>query len=387
MDAIKHYFDSTFSQQLAEREVYSASQLGSVINVNPENLSAFDIVFFNVEEDRGCAENEGCANGGNEVRKYLFSLNSHFHKLTIADAGTVKAGSSISDTYFAVKEIVSVLLKNGVIPLIIGGSQDLTYANYLAYAEQEQLVNLVEVNSRFSLGSNDEVINSSNWLSKVLLHQPNILFNYSNIGFQTYFTNNQEFDLLDEMFYDNYRLGLVKADIKTAEPIIRNADFVSFNLSSIAQTDAPANKTTSPNGFNSEQACQLARYIGMNDKLSSFGIYGFNPTVDDNGQTAHLVAQMIWCFIEAVSNRKGDFPVGNKKECTKFHVTVESAQKELIFYKSQKSERWWMEIPYQTSFKSKYERHLMLPCDYEEYIEATNNEIPERWFQTFRKLK
>ena len=48
--------------------------------------------------------------------------------------------------------MVSSLVKKKIIPIIIGGSQDLTYAMYRAYDVLEQMVNLVSIDSKFDLG-------------------------------------------------------------------------------------------------------------------------------------------------------------------------------------------------------------------------------------------
>ncbi len=160
----------------------------------------------------------------------------------------------------------------------------------------------------------------------------------------------------------------MKDDIKNAEPIIRNADFINFNLSAIAQPYSPANKNASANGLSGEQACQLCRYAGLSDKLTSFGIFELNPTIADNSLTSNLVAQMLWYFIDGYYNRKKDFPACNKKEYIKYIVTIEEGNQEIILYKSPKSDRWWMEVPYHANLLKKYERHLMLPCTYEDYF-------------------
>jgi arginase family enzyme len=47
---------------------------------------------------------------------------------SIADLGDIPEGNSVEDTYFAVKKLVSELIKKKILPIIIGGSQDLTYA-------------------------------------------------------------------------------------------------------------------------------------------------------------------------------------------------------------------------------------------------------------------
>jgi arginase family enzyme len=380
------YFTPIEKSKLFKNQEFRSNQLGELLDFNLDRLDQLDLVIFNVEEDRA-SENQGAALAGDNVRKYLYQLYSSEAKFKVADLGSIKAGSNITDTYFAVEECIAFFMKKGVLPIIIGGSQDLTYANYKAYTKTEQVVNLVSIDSKFSLGETEDAIKDSNYFSKLLLHQPNVLFNYSNLGYQSYFVDPKELNLLDELFYDIHRLGVLKNDLRLAEPVIRNADFISFSMSAIAQPFSPANKYASPNGFTGEEACQLARYAGMSDKLSSIGLYDYNPSFKDKGLTAHLLAQMIWYFIEGFYQRKKDFPVCNKKEYTKYTVALDDAKQEMVFYKSPKSDRWWMEVPYHANFRKKYERHLMLPCNYEDYQTATENEIPERWFQTFKKLK
>ena len=43
-----------------------------------------------------------------------------------------------------------------------------------------------------------------------------------------------------------------------------------------------------------------------------------------------------------------------------------------------------MEI--QISNNNKFKRHALIPCTYQDYVSASNQEIPERWMQTFKKL-
>jgi arginase family enzyme len=384
---ISDYFVPVDFDKISIGSEYSDNQFGKKIIINPSSIDGIDLAILSVNEDRGSVNNKGCANGADIVREYLYKLTQGPNSLKVADLGSIQPGNSITDTYFAVKESVDFLLKNDVIPIIIGGSKDLSYGTYLAYTNQEQTINVVGIDSRFSLGNSDDVINSNNFFGKILFHQPNVLFNYSNLAYQTYFVNQDELSLIEELFFDIYRLGVVKSNVQDAEPIIRNADMVSFSMDAISQIDAPANKNCSPNGLNGEQACQLARYAGMSDKLSSIGFYDFNPLVNDNDQTAHLMAQMIWYFIEGFYNRKQDFPACNKNDYVKYMVTIDEGEQELTFYKSPKSDRWWMDVPYHHNFRKKYERHLLLPCTYEDYLTATENEIPERWFQTFKKLK
>lgn len=373
---------------------YEADQLGESIRIrSSENSDNFTIektdkiALLGVMEDRGNKSNLGASMSPNVFRSYLYKLYKGVGFENIIDLGNILPGNSLSDTYFAVAETVSQLMKIGIIPVIIGGSKDLTYANFLAYEKLEQTVNLTSIDSAFNIGDSTEPISSKNYLSKVVLHQPNFLFNFSNVGYQSYFVSRNEVNLIDSLYFDTYRLGMVRADIRENEPIIRNADFISFDISAIRQSEAPASSGATPNGMFGDEACQLARYAGMSDKLTSIGFYEVNPTLDFHGQTSHLLAQMVWYFMDGVFNRKQDFPACNKSEYIKYTVAMEDQETDIAFYKSEKSDRWFMDVPYPNATKSKYERHLLVPCSYLDYQTACNNEIPDRWVQTFKKLR
>jgi len=380
------YFESVNINEGDLNFDYSDKQfLNSIKLYKNQNIAEFNIAIIGVGEERN-SNNKGCATAPNHVRKYLYRLIGFDNSTKIIDLGNLKVGATTEDTYFALSSILEDLIKQNVLPIIIGGSQDLTYANFLAYKDLEQTVNLVAIDSKFDLGEADEEINSNNFLTKIILQQPNYLFNYSNIGYQSYFIDKEHVDLISKLYFDSYRLGQVQKNIEEVEPIVRNADILSFDISAIRQSEAPANKNASPNGFYGEQACQISRYAGMSDKLTSVGFYEVNPELDINGQTAHSVAQMIWYFIDGYNHRKNDFPVGSRKTYLKYMVNIQEGKNEVVFYKSDKSERWWMDVPYPAHNKIKYERHLLVPCSYADYKTACNDEVPNRWWQTFQKL-
>lgn len=365
---------------------YSDNQFVNKIDLyENQDISNFNIAIIGVGEERN-SNNSGCATAPNHIRKYLYRLTGFDATTKIVDLGNLKIGATIEDTYFALSSILEHLLKQNVLPIIIGGSQDLTYANFLAYKKLEQTVNLVSVDAKFDLGEADEALSSDNFLTKIILQQPNYLFNYSNIGYQSYFADKEHTKLISKLYFDAYRLGQVQKNIEEVEPIVRNADILSFDISAIRQSEAPGNKNASPNGFYGEQACQITRYAGMSDKLTSIGFYEINPELDSNGQTAHSVAQMIWYFIDGYNHRKNDFPVGSRKTYLKYMVNMQEGENEVIFYKSDKSERWWMDVPYPSHSKIKFERHVLVPCSYNDYKTACKNEVPNRWWQTFQKL-
>jgi hypothetical protein len=95
---------------------------------------------------------------------------------------------------------------------------------------------------------------------------------------------------------------------------------------------------------------------------------------------------MIWYFIDGFYNRLHDFPFKEEDDYTRFRVTITDHKDDLVFYKSKKSDRWWMEIPLQSEQKIKYHRHYLVPCSYRDYQTACNNDIPDRWWMVYQKL-
>lgn len=347
-------------------------------------LTNYKLAIIGVLEDRG-SDNPGAANSPDQIRKFLYPLYWGKWGAEVCDLGNIYAGEKLSDTMVAVKEVCYQLLKAQVIPIIIGGSQDICYGNYRAYDRLEQTVNLVSIDAQFDLGKENEKLSHRSYLSHIVLQKPYILYNYSNIGYQSYFVNQQEIDLMERMFFDVHRLGKLRQNISETEPILRDADIVSFDVSAVRQSDAPGNTFHSPNGFSGEEACAIARYSGISDKVSSFGIYECNALADKEGRTAHLVAQMVWYFLEGYNLRKGDYPFASKNDYQKFTVLINDGEYELVFYKSPLSGRWWIEVPVRDAEGLSSERHKLIPCSYVDYEEAMKNEIPDRWWRALQK--
>ncbi|MFD1629328.1 formimidoylglutamase [Pseudopedobacter beijingensis] len=392
--SLADFFSPVNKEKITPKNGYFNSQLGSKIEVYEQrfpDLSSgdFNVVIFGVTDDRGSCNNNGCALGPDYIREQLYLLHEGSFKSKIADLGNILPGHQLSDTYAAIKHIVAELIKINILPIIIGGSQDLTYGQYMAYEQLEQKVDLLVIDSHFDMNEiHDEQSNetdSESYLNKIFLHQPNYLFNFSNLGYQTYYVSQDSLRVMEKLFFDTQRLGEISGAVYLAEPSIRNASMISFDMGSIRASDAMAHMQTRPNGFYGEEACQICRYAGYSDKLNSIGFYEFNPACDKNGQTAMLLAQMIWCFLDGFYNRKSDFPMQPKTDYVIYKTTLQENEHELVFIKSKKTDRWWMQVPY-PSAGSKNERFHFIPCLYEDYQIAVSGEMPDLWWRTYQKL-
>ncbi|RXG12682.1 formimidoylglutamase [Leeuwenhoekiella aestuarii] len=366
---------------LHEQSLFSQIKIHSRQDGLPE-LEELQIAIIGVRENRGAVEQIDIPVDFTSVRKALYKLFPGNWHATIGDLGDLDAGESISDTLYALRAIVAQLVKNNIIPVILGGSQDLTYALYRAYDELDQMVNLVSVDGDFDLGDSSLPMTNKSFVGKIIVDQPYNLFNYSSLAYQTYYNSQEEIDLMEKLFFDSFRLGNITSDLSSVEPVMRDADVVSLDLSALQAEVLGYMHPERVNGLNGREACAITRYAGLSDRVSVFGIFEY--VLASRAETAAaLVAQLIWYFVEGVNYRIKESLTDRDTEFLHYSVPVEDEL--LSFYKSTKSERWWIEIPFLEGANNKLKRHTLLPCTQADYVNACNQEIPERWYKAKRK--
>ena len=376
-------------ENFLDGEELHPGQIGNYVFIydgkEPE-LGWYDIAIIGVPDDRNSVGNIGSAKAPDLVRKEFYKLflppvEREFH---VIDLGNIKQGETTRDTYFALASTVLELITHKVFPIIIGGSHDLAFGQYIGYKGLQTLINVVNIDEKIDMMENaNKQMDSSSFVMNILTHTPNYLFNYSHLGYQTYLNDSKAVETLESLNFDCHRLGLIRANLEEVEPILRDADMLSIDMSAVRQSDAPAHAQASPNGFTGEELCQITRYAGLSDKLTSLGIYEMNPGYDNNRQTAQLSAQMIWYFIEGFYSRVGDYPI-TLDEHLKFTIHLEDTDHELIFWRSKKTDRWWMELPF--GDKEKFARHQLVPCSKRDYDLACEQELPDRWMKAYTKL-
>jgi len=344
-----------------------------------------DIALIGISCSHQGAPGSGLVDGANALRKKLYHLTKGSGAYQIVDLGNISETIDIDQTYGRVQEVCRACLENNTLPVLIGGSNEMCFHQYQAYEEMDKLISIINVDAFLDMEEAQAPANT-NYVQKILMHQPNYLFNYSHLAYQSYLVSQQAITVLERLHFEAHRIGALRHDIKEMEPVIRQADMMSFDLSSIKSADFPATEAAQPFGLTGEEACQLCWYAGINDKLSAVGFYEFNPHLDEGaGKSASVLATMLWYFIEGYYNRKGttDF---RSNDYVKYVVTMpEDEDEHIVFYKSLVSEKWWLEIPNKEDKKT-YNRNFIIPCSYTDYEQAMAGEIPERWITMHAKL-
>ena len=356
--------------ELNDDNGYTDGQLAKHIaiyeNEIPDVTNA-DIVLVGVNETRGSGIFDNTLNAADAIRKQLYQLHYWHTDVIIADIGNIKTGATLNDSYAAVKTVLAELLRMNKTVVILGGSHDITLAQYFAYKELQQVVEATCVDATINL-KGENPLRSENFLLEMLTGEPNLVKHYNHIGFQSYFVHPRMLETMDKLRFDCYRVGAARENLDEMEPVIRNTHLLSFDISAIKYSDSPAS-SESPNGFTGEEACILARFAGLSNNVSSFGIYGYLPQQDEKDLSAKQISQMLWYFIDGKSRSKQEAAIEDRDYFNEYHSSF--TEVESVFLQSKKTGRWWMQLP----------NKKFIPCSYNDYVQASRNEIPERWLR------
>lgn len=316
------------------------------------------------------------------IRSKLYKLYPGNWQKKIIDLGSLPLAASYKDSEFLIKSILKPLLKSKIIPILLGSDQKYTYAQYRAYDDLKYMVNVANVDASFDIGNAESELSSQNFVGHMIVDKPYNLFNYANLGYQSYYVRQDEVELVDRLFFEAYRLGEVTSNVRLVEPVLRDSDILSIDFLSVKNTEIPFLDSGMVNGYQIKELCAISRYAGLSEKLSSLGLYHLNK-YSQSKIFFEGVAQVLWYFIEGLHYRRKETVNIKNPNFTKYIIPIE--EEELIFYKSSFSDRWWIEIPQFLSTNNKLNEKALLPCTEDNYLNACNQELPERWLKAKRK--
>lgn len=345
-----------------------------IVTAKDHNIDDADFVIVGCGEFRQQYPNSTYSDGPDTIREVLYQ-SFYWHKdVIIADLGNIIEGQSAKDTHFALLEVLTELDKLEKKVLIIGGSHDLSIQQYLLFKNKKEVLDMCVFDMLADIDSNVQANRYDNHLMEALTTTPNFIRNFSLIGFQSYYVNPHIIETFDRYGFDCIRVGKARENMNHIEPSLRMSKVCSIDINAVRFADAPANRTGSPNGFYGDEMCKITRFAGMSNQLNSIGIYGYQPKFDNGTITAKLIAQMIWYFIDGIHLLKSEASFEDVDGF--FDYNISFTDQNIFFKKSKRTNRWWMQLP----------EGQFIPCTYEDYLLASNNEIPERWLRELERL-
>ena len=222
----------------------------------------------------------GCNDGlFDAVRPILYKFAGNFSKGSIADLGNLKNSKSDHNL-----QLINDLQDAGIIPVIISADATQLNAYLIGSAKNKAKINCSIVDETIPdnpQGSSDERVLFP--VSTRPIHWPN---QYKVIGIQKHKVATKTIQNAQKNNLNLVRLGKLKSDITSAEPLLRDTNILGLNARALKASETLDKKNSSPSGLNIEQACQIMRYAGINEQMKFANIYGFDDTFAPNDCTA-----------------------------------------------------------------------------------------------------
>lgn len=383
------FFDPIDADLQAQRQQLTPGHWGTAIATYQQAFPAWeacDLLLMGCREARGGGQSSP-SEAAQALRRELYRLAIPDRRLRLADLGDLKPRQSPEATYEALAYVLSQLIGAGKTVLFFGGSPDLAMGQYMAYEAGERPIGYTHVGARLALEDSQLALNHHSYNHRILTDQPSYLFQFSHLGYQRYLVPESQLWALREQHCLAQRYGELAGQIEEAEPALRQADMVGFDLAAIRQAEAPGAAGTMPGGLGVMEACRLARYAGLAYRVSSFQLGGFYPELDRRSQTAKLAAMLLWYFAEGRANRWDDQPRTDRSNLQRYVVRLHASIEHIDFYKHPGTGRWWMEVPYPAGWTGEQaDQGWLVPCSEKDYEFARGDDIPERWWLAYGRL-
>src|SRR5215203_4643746 len=232
---IEDFLVAINKDMLSGDEGYREGMIGRVVDAYEEgfpDLEGAQMVLVGCGEQRG-AGLYNPSEAADEIRREFYKLYYWHTNIRIADVGNIRAGNTLNDTYAALKIVIHELVNIGKTVVILGGSHDLTLAQYGAFADDKKSIDAVTVDAVIDINI-DAAQRSENFVMELLTGEPNFMRHYNHLAFQSYFVHPRMLETMDKLRFDCFRVGRVKEQIEEMEPVIRNCHLFSFDISAIA---------------------------------------------------------------------------------------------------------------------------------------------------------
>lgn len=334
------------------------------------NLSSLDAALIGLPFEDGKKQKKDKSTP-DKIRQALYRLAVPHDNLRIADFGNLKSATTQKGVFFALRDVVEYLREAEVTAIFMGAGQEFTTGICEAF-KHDRFFWLTAIDAVADIKKGKERFSATNYLTRVFNNLPD-LFHFSLLGYQNHLT---ESGLIAKTpgISEHLRLGQLRENFTQAEVLLRSTDVLTFDMGAVRYSDAPSTAQKNPNGLTGEEACHLARYAGLSQKTITFGLFGIKTGEEPDQQTTKLGAEVIWYFLEGLSQR----PAISRKMVYK--VELEELDHPIVFLHDQASNRWWFEA------QSVSGERIEVPCAEEDYHQAAGNEIPGRWLQFVQKM-
>ena len=292
-------------------------RMGDIVGDAQDDYAAADIVILGCPQDEGVRRNGGrvgAAEAPNAIREQFYKLTTFNIKKKIFDIGDVVIGETLEETHDTMTAVVKQILVDGKRIIVLGGGNDISYADGVAMAETFGTDAWIGVNIDAHLDVRISNQRNNGTQYRQLLDGGYLRPDYFyEVGFQTHHASPVYFEYIKDLGVHRISLEQVRsreeADMELKEQIRQKFigqssslnTFFGFDMDVVRSADAPGVSAPSPLGLRAGEFIQLVKYAASlaNTRIVEFS--EVNPRFDIDNRTTKLVAIAMHRFCTGVA--------------------------------------------------------------------------------------
>ena len=288
-------------------------RLGEIVSSNREDYQNARVVILGCPQDEGVKRNGGRIGARlapEAIRRQFYKFTAFEISIKVFDLGDTIIHSSLEETHDLHTNIVEQILLDGKQIIVLGGGNDISYADGCAMANVFGADNWLGTNidAHFDVRA-DEPRNSGTPYRQLLDGKLILPENFFEFAYQPHAASPAYFEYLKKLgvnleSLENFQssknyLEQFYTD-KFSPPQSSLAAFWGFDVDAVRAADAPGVSTPSPIGLTAEEFCGLAKLAGQWENTKIVEFTEVNPNFDIDQRTARLVSIAMHRFIAAV---------------------------------------------------------------------------------------
>jgi formiminoglutamase len=288
-------------------------RLGEIVSSSDVNYEQSEIVILGCPQDAGVERNKGrigAASAPDAIRTQFYKLSNFLISAVIFDLGDTIIQETLEETHDFHTQIVEQVLRGGKRLIVLGGGNDISYADGTAMAKVFGNKNWSAFNIDAHFDVRADFPRNSGTPYRQLLEEKYILpENFHEIGYQPQANSPIYFDYLkslgattislDEFHQANFRIQNLIKNQENISKLQRNY-FFGFDVDSVRASDAPGVSAPNPIGITSEEFINLTGFAGSLKETKIVEFTEVNPNFDIDNRTTKLVAVAMHKFCQSV---------------------------------------------------------------------------------------
>ncbi len=288
-----------------------------------ESPGAARVALIGVPQEIGVERNggrAGAAGAPDAIRAMLYRLTPYDmlegrslpHGILL-DMGNIRVDGELEEIHKRLTEVVRHICSAGLIPLVLGGGHDITYASAAGVHAVHGRLGMVNLDAHLDVRSPIPMRNSGTSFRMLIEEGRVVPGSFVEFGVQSFVNAESHVRWLREqgghlMPLSQIRsLGFGSAVASALDRAGSGADatYATLDIDGVRASDAPGVSATMPDGFSAGELLEAARTLGCRPSVQALDIVEVNPRFDRDNSTAKLAAHAIMHFLAGVASRQG----------------------------------------------------------------------------------